>query len=161
MLALAKADEVILAELDHRIQLNVTDDGEFLALWGMHNEGQTGGTAGDIDAVEAWEYGTGSREILVGIIDTGLDRAPDLAANAWVNQGENGTDSFGNDKRSNGIDDDGNGYIDDWRGWDFANNDNNPDDDHGHGTHCAGTIGGVGNNGEGVAGVNWEVSWWG
>ena len=60
--------------------------------------------------------------------------------------------------QTNGIDDDGNGYVDDFRGWDFAENDNDPLDDHGHGTHCAGSIGAVGDNGEGITGLNWEVS---
>jgi subtilisin family serine protease len=63
-----------------------------------------------------------------------------------------------NEIPNNGKDDDGNGYIDDVHGWDFANNDNNPHDDNSHGTHCAGTIGGVGNNGKGVVGVCWDVS---
>jgi subtilisin family serine protease len=59
--------------------------------------------------------------------------------------------------RNDGVDNDGNGYVDDWRGWDFKNKDNNPFDDHGHGTHVAGTIGAVGNNGLGVTGLNWNV----
>ena len=135
-------------------------DGDFGALWGMHNVGQGGGVVdADIDAVEAWDIHTGSKNVLVGVIDTGIDRNhPDLAANMWQNPGETGTDANGNAKQSNGIDDDANGYVDDWRGWDFVNGDNNPHDDHYHGTHCAGTIGGVGNNGQGVAGVCWNVS---
>ena len=127
------------------------DDTSFPSLWGMHNTGQTGGlTDADIDAPEAWEITTGSREVLVGVIDTGLDRAhPDLTANAWTNPGE---------IAGNGQDDDGNGFADDVHGWDFFSNDNNPTDEDDHGTHCAGTIGGVGNNRAGVAGVNWQVS---
>ena len=86
---------------------------------------------------------------MVGVIDTGIDyNHPDLAANMWTNPGE---------IAGNGIDDDGNGYVDDIHGYDFVNNDGDPMDDHCHGTHCAGTIGGVGNNGVGVAGVNWTV----
>jgi subtilisin family serine protease len=104
----------------------------------------------DIDAPEAWDIHTGDRSILVGVIDTGIDyNHPDLAANMWTNP---------NEIAGNGIDDDGNGYIDDTRGWDFVNNDNDPMDDHYHGTHCAGTIGGVGNNANGVTGVCWQVS---
>lgn len=73
---------------------------------------------------------------------------PDLAGNIWVNPGE---------IPNNGIDDDGNGYVDDVYGYDFINNDNDPMDDNGHGTHCAGIIGAIGNNGIGVAGVTWKV----
>ncbi len=127
------------------------NDARYLELWGMNNTGQTGGTAGaDIDAERAWNVSTGSPSVVVAVIDTGVDyNHPDLAANIWSNPGE---------IAGNGIDDDGNGFIDDIHGWDFANNDNNPIDDNGHGTHCSGTIGAVGNNGIGVAGVNWHVS---
>ncbi|HEX3134654.1 MAG TPA: S8 family serine peptidase, partial [Planctomycetota bacterium] len=136
------------------------NDPLFSQLWGMNNTGQTGGVPdADIDAPEAWNIATGSYAVRVGVIDTGIDYThPDLAANVWLNPGESGTDAQGNDKRTNGIDDDGNGYVDDWHGWDFANNDNDPFDDHSHGTHCSGTIGGAGNNGAGVAGVCWRVS---
>lgn len=136
------------------------DDARFDELFGMHNEGQTGGTIdADIDAVEAWDDTVGSRDVLVGVIDTGIDYThPDIAANYWSNPGETGLDANGLDKSSNGIDDDENGYIDDHKGWDFINDDNDPMDGNNHGTHCAGTIGAVGNNGVGVAGVNWEVS---
>ncbi len=127
------------------------NDPRFGDLYGLHNIGQGGGTAdADIDAPEAWQVSTGSRDIIVGVVDTGIDYThPDLAANIWVNPGE---------IAGNGIDDDGNGFVDDVHGYDFANGDGDPFDDNGHGTHCAGTIGGVGNNSLGVAGVNWEVS---
>ncbi|OGR00900.1 MAG: hypothetical protein A2284_17645 [Deltaproteobacteria bacterium RIFOXYA12_FULL_61_11] len=136
------------------------NDPEFSQLFGLHNSGQTGGKAdADIDAPEAWGVTTGSRAVLVAIIDTGIDCThPDLKANCWRNPGETGKDSQGKDKTSNGVDDDKNGFIDDFQGWDFANNDNDPFDDNKHGTHVAGTIGGVGNNKEGVVGVNWQVS---
>lgn len=115
-------------------------------------------TGRDISAREAWDTHTGSRDILVGVIDTGVDyEHPDLAANMWVNPGESGLDSNNNDKATNGIDDDANGFIDDVYGWDFANDDNDPMDGNRHGTHCAGTVGAVGNNGIGVVGVNWTA----
>lgn len=124
-------------------------------LWGMHNISQTGGTSNaDIDAPEAWDIATDAEDIIVAVIDTGVDYGhEDLAANIWVNQEElNGDPCF---------DDDGNGYIDDIYGYDFCTygqqRDSNPDDDHGHGTHVSGTIGAVGNNGKGVVGVCWNV----
>ena len=127
------------------------NDPRYGDLYGLHNIGQSGGTVdADIDAPEAWQVSTGSRNIIVGVVDTGIDyNHPDLAANMWVNPGE---------IAGNGIDDDGNGFVDDVHGYDFANDDGDPFDDEGHGTHVAGTIGGVGNNGLGVAGVSWEVS---
>ena len=126
-------------------------DSAFGSLWGLHNVGQSGGTAdADIDAPEAWDVTTGSRSVVVAVIDSGFDYThPDLATNAWRNPGEIAGD---------GIDNDGNGFVDDVHGWDFANDDADPMDDDGHGTHVAGTIGAVGNNATGVTGVNWQVS---
>ncbi len=143
---------VAYAEPNYRIQLAVEpDDPRYDELWGLHNVGQTGGVEDiDIDAPEAWEVTTGSPSTVVAVIDTGVDYThPDLAGNIWVNQAEqNGLP---------GIDDDGNGYVDDIHGYDFFNRDGDPVDDNNHGTHVAGTIGAVGDDGFGVAGVNWDV----
>jgi subtilisin family serine protease len=134
------------------------NDTSFPFLWGMHNTGQTvNGYAGtpdaDIDAPEAWDVTKGSTAVTIGVADTGIAyNHPDLAANVWQNAGESGSG-----KETNGVDDDGNGYVDDFRGYDFVSADNDPIDDHGHGSHVAGTIGAVGNNATGVTGVNWQV----
>lgn len=110
-------------------------------------------------ASKAWEVTQGSKDIIVAVIDTGIDeKHKDLAENLWVNPGESGKDSKGRDKSSNGIDDDGNGYIDDVHGWNFAGNNNNLVDNHGHGTHIAGIIGARGGNGFGISGVCPRVS---
>jgi subtilisin family serine protease len=128
----------------------VPNDPQFNTLWGLHNTGQMGGTVdADIDAPEAWNITCGSADVVVAVIDTGVDYThQDLMANIWTNSGE---------IPGNGIDDDGNGYIDDVHGWDFVNSDNDPNDDYGHGTHCAGTIAAVGNNAKGIAGVSWNA----
>jgi subtilisin family serine protease len=147
---------ILYAEPDYQVKAlsagqTIPNDPRFSELWGMNNTGQNGGTPdADIDAPEAWDIATGSSNIIVAVIDTGVDYThPDLAANMWVNAAEaNGTPGF---------DDDGNGYVDDIYGYDFYNKDSNPMDDHGHGTHCSGTIGAIGNNGVGVAGVCWNV----
>ena len=119
------------------------NDPEWSELWGMQQ----------IDAPLAWDTEAGSTDILVAVVDSGVDADHvDLRANIYENPGEAGS------LATNGVDDDFNGYIDDWRGWDFYNDDNNPDDDNSHGTHVAGTIGATGNNGVGVAGVCWTVS---
>jgi subtilisin family serine protease len=147
---------VLYAEPDYKLKAMsapqiVPNDPRFSELWGLNNTGQSGGAPdADIDAPEAWDIATGTNEIIVAVIDTGVDYThPDLASNMWVNTAElNGI---------TGVDDDGNGYIDDIYGYDFCNNDGDPMDDHYHGTHCAGTIGAIGNNGQGVAGVCWNV----
>jgi thermitase len=109
-------------------------------LWAMNK----------ISAPTGWDTATGSRDVVVAVIDSGIDYThPDLAANMWINTGE---------IPDNGIDDDDDGYIDDIYGINTADDSSDPADDNGHGTHCAGTIGAVGNNGVGVVGVNWQVS---
>lgn len=142
-------------EQDDLYHLFATPNDTFYSLlWGMNNTGQTvnndRGTANaDIDANLAWDVWTGSSSFVVGMADSGILRThQDLAANIWTNPGE---------IAGNGIDDDRNGYIDDTWGWDFYNNDNNPTDDNGHGSHTAGTVGAAGNNGVGVTGVCWNV----
>lgn len=151
MMEALKADEnVAYVEFNQIYRLSVVpDDSSYEKLYGMEK----------ISAPLAWETTKGSKAVVVGVIDTGIDHQhPDLASNVWINQGETGLDANGADKQTNGVDDDGNGYVDDFRGWDFINGDNDPMDGNGHGSHVAGTIGAVGNNDEGVVGVNWEVS---
>lgn len=93
------------------------------------------------EAFLAWPLSQGSKEILVAVIDTGLDTHHQvLRENLWTNPGETGVDASGRDKASNGVDDDGNGFIDDVHGWNFAGNNNDLSDNHGHGTHVAGII---------------------
>ena len=127
------------------------NDPSFSSEWSLKNTGQTGGTPGvDINAERAWDLSTGSRNVVVAVIDSGIDLThPDLAPNLWTNPGE---------IAGNGIDDDKNGFVDDVHGWDFIDNDAVPQDGYGHGTHVAGIIGAVGNDGFGVTGVNWQVS---
>ena len=156
--SLERDGRVAYAEPNFVLRADVPNDPFMTRLWGLDNLGQTvnwsaGAPDADIDAREAWSVSTGSPDVVVAVIDTGVELAhPDLAANIWVNQGEDCPGC-----RTNGSDDDGNGYVDDWRGWDFVNGDNNPTDDMGHGTHVSGTIAAVGNNGLGVAGVTWST----
>lgn len=128
--------------------LPTPNDPGFFSLWGLNNSGNT-----DIDAPEAWSVTMGSAGVMVGVVDTGVAMDhPDLASNIWTNPGESG-----GGKETNGSDDDGNGFVDDFRGWDWIGRDNDPSDGHGHGTHVAGTIGAAGNNGVGITGVNWRT----
>lgn len=154
--ALYRSDpDVLYAEPNYRYRLQaIPNDTDMTSLWGLVNTGQrvygTTGTAdADMDADRAWNLETGSADVVVAVVDSGVDVAhPDLAANIWTHPNET----------NNGVDDDGNGYIDDIHGWDFVENDNQPIDSHGHGTHVAGIIGAVGNNGIGSAGVCWRVN---
>jgi subtilisin family serine protease len=131
---------------------NIPNDTFFRNQWALHNTGTyASGTPGaDIDAPEAWTITTGSSNIIIAVLDTGIDyNHNDLAGNIWTNPGETSC--------TDGTDNDGNGYVDDCIGWNFANNNKDPMDDNGHGTHAAGIIGAVGNNGNGIAGVMWNV----
>lgn len=125
-------------------------------LWGLHNTGSNvvgspqGQEGMDVDALRAWDIQTGSRDVVIAVIDTGVGYdLSDLKENMWTNDAElNGTE---------GVDDDNNGFVDDIYGYDFANDDGDPMDDHGHGSHCSGTIGAKGDDGEGIVGVAWDV----
>src|SRR5947209_8976876 len=167
--ALKSRADVLYAEPNYiRQPDDLPDDPSFSQLYALKNTGQFGGTVGaDIHAEQAWNITHGSRNVVVAIIDTGIDiNHPDLRENIWVNPGETGIDSNGHDKATNGMDDDGDGLVDDVNGWDFFDSDNTVFDGafdvtnktDSHGTHVAGIIGAVGNNGVGVAGVNWQTS---
>lgn len=131
------------------------NDPFFSELWGQNNIGQTvngdpGTPDADIDAPEAWVQETGDSDVVVAVADTGVAfEHPDLAGNKWINAGET---------PGNGVDDDGNGKVDDVNGYDFIDDDGDPSDYATHGTHVAGTIGAVGDDGFGVNGVAWDVS---
>ena len=171
--ALRARSDVIYAEPNYIRRASVApNDPRYPELWGLNNTGQKAtvggnpGTAGnDIRAEQAWSITTGNRNVVVGVVDTGIDiNHEDLRDNIWTNSAE---------IPGNNVDDDGNGFIDDVHGWDFAHNDatvfdyteptyppseNYAGDVDDHGTHVAGTIGATGNNGTGITGINWQVS---
>ena len=144
--------DVLYAEPNRTLKLQaMPNDPRFVAadpgLWGLNMYPIVGDA--DIDAPEAWDITTGSATVVVAVIDSGIDYThEDLAANMFRNLA---------DCNTNGVDDDGNGFVDDCYGIAPINGTSDPMDDHAHGTHVAGTIGAVGNNGIGVVGVNWNV----
>jgi len=154
--------DVEYAELNYIVSICKTPDDPLYAFqWPLNNIGQyypdsgrfnppPGTPDSDIDAPQAWNIHTGTSDVIVAVIDTGVDYTHrDLDDNMWVNEAElNGID---------GVDDDGNGYIDDIYGYDFINEDPDPQDDHGHGTHCSGTIAAEGNNALDITGVCWNA----
>ena len=151
----SSSPDIVYAEPNGFVHLcAIPNDPDFSNQWALHNTGQiilddiSGTPDVDIDAPEAWDYETGDSEVVIAIIDSGIDYThPDLAANIWINEDE---------IPDNDIDDDDNGYIDDTMGWDFCYDTNDPLDGHGHGTHCAGIPAAVGNNNIGISGVCWN-----
>ena len=151
LIELKKNPFVEYAEPDYYRYAKTTlpNDSRFSDLWGLHNTGQNNGTVdADIDAPEAWDLTTGNPDVVVAVIDSGVDyNHEDLRANMWRNPSE---------ILGNGIDDDGNGYVDDYHGINAIANSGDPMDDDRHGTHASGSIAAVGNNGIGVTGVCWN-----
>jgi subtilisin family serine protease len=147
--------DVLYAEPDYTVYATdiIPNDPLFSYTWGLQNLGDQNGVAGaDIHATSAWQITTGSPSVVIGQLDTGIDfNHPDLAENIFQNTPE---------CNSNGLDNDGNGYINDCHGINLLGDDaqNYPIDYIGHGTHTAGTMGARGNNGIGVAGVNWQTA---
>ena len=136
-----KNSNVIYAEPNYAYVANsIPDDTYYDYQWGLSQ----------INASSAWNITTGSRNVIIAVIDSGIDLThADLKANIWINPGE---------IAGNGIDDDHNGYIDDVYGWNFIKNNSNVTDDDGHGTHVAGIIAGEGSNSKGITGIMWSAT---
>jgi subtilisin family serine protease len=156
---LERSSTVTYAQPNHLYRLAATpNDPRFGELWALDNRAQVlNGAAGtadaDVDATDAWDVTTGSPSVRVAVVDSGVAYDhPDLSPNLWRNPGETGAG-----RETNSRDDDRNGFVDDWRGWDFADRDNDPRDLESHGSHVAGIAGARGNNGFGTAGVNWRA----
>lgn len=164
--------EGVILDIEPNVSFDLSawpNDSDIDQQWGLRNLGQAGGVSGcDISAELAWDIQTDGAGIM-GLVDTGIDyNHPDLVDNIWQNLAEDADGDgkvleFINGKWEldpgdlDGIDADNNGYIDDLIGWDFVNDDNNPMDDNGHGTHVGGIIGARGGNGIGGSGVAWTA----
>ncbi|MCX6811287.1 MAG: S8 family peptidase [Candidatus Berkelbacteria bacterium] len=146
----SKDANIEYAEPDYQVKLTLEPNDPYYGSSGSWGQGYPDlWGIKKIQSASAWDLSTGSRNVVVAVIDTGVDYTnPELVQNIWVNSDE---------IAGNGFDDDHNGYIDDYYGYDFYNYDGDPMDDHAHGTHCSGTIGALGNNNIGVVGVNWQV----
>jgi len=148
-----KSPEVAFAELDYLVHWTVSPNDPRFGdgnQWGLHNSGQQGGLPdADIDAPEAWDLRSDASDVIVAVVDSGVwTTHEDLADNLWVNPGE---------IAGNSVDDEGNGYVDDVHGLNALTGTGAIGDAAGHGTHLAGIIGAVGNNGKGIAGLAWKV----
>ncbi len=150
ILSAGLCERIETIEPDLREYAQVVPDDLSHLQWGLSNTGQDGGIAGvDTGAAAAWDLSTGSSDVVIGIIDSGIDYThPDLSAAIFSNVNE----------PIDGIDNDGNGYVDDNMGWNFVDASRDPMDRLYHGTHVAGIAGASGNNGTGITGVNWSVS---
>jgi subtilisin family serine protease len=139
--------EVLVVERNMALKTLETPNDLKAEQWNLRNTK----AAFDLNVIPAWRLTKGSKQVIVAVIDTGIDlEHPDLKANLWVNSAEM--------KGKPGVDDDRNGFVDDIHGYDFALKSGRPQDERGHGTHVSGIIGAVGNNSLGLVGVNWNVS---
>lgn len=151
----ANHPEVLFAEPNYRLKTQaLPNDPDFDLQWALRNMGQVvagyvGTPGADLESGPAWEITSGSSSVVVAVLDSGCDyNHPDLTANIWTNV---------NEIADNGIDDDNNGFVDDYYGWDFSDNDPDPQDGTGHGTHVAGIIAAQGNNNLGISGIAWQA----